>query len=63
MPALTRTLSLLLCSFLLLASLSCGNAKPPTPILPLVIDPAALSGAVINVPYSVTLKATGGVPP
>jgi len=56
MPAFTRTISLLLCSFLVLATLSCGNAKQPTPILPLVIDPAALPSGVINVHYSITLK-------
>ncbi len=44
-------------------ALSCATGRPPTPVLPLVIDPSALPAAVINVPYSVTLRAAGGVPP
>jgi Putative Ig domain len=44
-------------------ALSCATGRPPTPVLPLLIDPSALPTAVINVPYSVTLKAAGGVPP
>ena len=63
MTALKRSLSLVSCSFILVFALSCGGGRPPVPVLPLVISPAALPAAVINVPYSVTLAAAGGVSP
>ncbi len=63
MTALKRVLSLvvgiLVCGF----ALSCGTGRPPTPVGPLVINPAALPTAVINVPYSATLTAVGGLQP
>lgn len=57
--ALLISISLLLCGF----ALSCGGGKPPIPILPLVIGPAALPAAVVNVPYTATLTSTGGLGP
>jgi len=57
--ALTLLISLLLFGFVL----ACGTGKPPTPVGPLVISPAALPVAVINVPYSATLTAVGGLQP
>ena len=63
MTALKRTSTLVLCSILFAFVLGCGLGKPPVPPVPLVIDPTALSAAVINVPYSVTLRAAGGTPP
>lgn len=63
MTALKRILSLLICSLLFGFVLSCGTGKPPAIVLPLVINPAALPTAVINVPYTVTLTSTGGVGP
>lgn len=62
MIALKRAIGLLFGILLLLASFSCAS-KPPATVLPLVIDPTALPAAVINVPYSFTMKAVGGVPP
>ena len=56
---LTSVICILLCGFVL----SCGYGKPPTPTLPLVISPAPLPAAVINVPYSATLTAAGGLQP
>lgn len=44
-------------------ALSCGSAKLPIPIVPLVITSTALPAAVINVPYSTTLTSTGGKGP
>ena len=63
MTALNRALALISCSFILFFALSCGTGKPPVAVLPLVISPVALPAAVINVPYSVTLTAVGGLPP
>ncbi len=63
MTALNRALVLISSSFILFLALSCGTGKPPVAVLPLVISPAALPAAVINVPYSVTLTAVGGLPP
>ncbi len=63
MTALKRALSLATCSVLLVFALSCATGRPPTPVLPLVISPAALPAAVINVPYSTTLTSVGGVGP
>ncbi len=63
MTALKRTLSLCTGSLVLVFALSCATGHPPTPVLPLVIDTAALPAAVINVPYSATLTSTGGVGP
>jgi hypothetical protein len=63
MEAPKRILSLVVGSLILVFSLSCGNSTPPPTVKPLVIDPATLTTAVINVPYSATLKAAGGVPP
>ena len=63
MTALKRALSLATCSLLLLFALSCATGHPPTPVLPLVIGPAALPAAVINVPYSATLTSAGGMGP
>jgi Putative Ig domain len=63
MTALKRVLSLATCSLLLLFALSCATGRPPTPVLPLVISPAALPAAVINVPYSATLTSVGGMGP
>jgi hypothetical protein len=63
MKAFKRSLLLFPGILGLLFSLSCATGKPPTPVLPLVIDPAALPAAVVNVPYSATLKAVGGVAP
>jgi hypothetical protein len=63
MTALKRALTLVFCSILFAFVLGCATGKPPIPPLPLVIDPAALPAAVINVPYSVTVRAAGGVPP
>ena len=57
--ALLISISLLLCGF----ALSCGGGKPPIPILPLVVSPAPLPAAVINMPYSTTLTSTGGKGP
>ena len=63
MTALKRSLSLitgiLVCGF----ALSCASGRPPTPVLPLIINPLALPTAVINVPYSATLTAGGGLQP
>jgi hypothetical protein len=56
---LSLSIAIFLCGF----AVSCGTGKPPAVILPLVVDPAPLPAAVINVPYSATLKATGGLPP
>ena len=65
MTASKNALTLLCCITLLLCTtaLSCGYGKPPTSVGPLVISSAALPVAVINVPYSATLTATGGVQP
>lgn len=63
MTALKRALTLVLCSILFAFVLACSLGKPPVPPVPLVIDPTALPAAVINIPYSVTLKAAGGTPP
>ncbi|HEY4901826.1 MAG TPA: putative Ig domain-containing protein [Terriglobales bacterium] len=63
MTALKRALSLVICVLICGFALSCATARPPTPVLPLVIAKAALPTAVINVPYSATLTSTGGVGP
>ena len=63
MTALKRFLSLFISSILILFTLSCAKGAPPPVVKPLVISPAALPAAVINVPYSATLTAVGGVPP
>ena len=57
--ALTLLICLALCGFVL----SCATGRPPTPVQPLVISPAALPAAVINVAYSATLTSTGGQGP
>jgi len=57
--AFSPVICILLCGF----ALSCGTGSPPIPVLPLVISPAALPPAVINVPYSATLTAKGGKQP
>jgi len=44
-------------------SLSCGSGRPPIPVGPLIISPAALPAALINVPYSATLTSVGGMGP
>ena len=63
MTALKRALSLVICILVCGFILSCSTGRPPTPVLPLVISPAPLPPAVINVPYSVTLTAAGGKQP
>jgi hypothetical protein len=63
MTALKRFLSLCISSVLILFTLSCARGAPPTVVKPLVISPVALPAAVINVPYSATLTAVGGLPP
>ena len=63
MTALQRALSLVICILVCGFALSCATGKPPAPVLPLVISPAALPTAVINVPYSATLTSAGGVGP
>jgi len=63
MTALKRTPSLTTGILALVFALSCTAAKPPAPVLPLVIGKAALPAAVINVAYSATLTSTGGVGP
>ena len=57
--ALFFLICLILCGF----ALSCASGKPPTPVAPLVINPAALPAAVINVAYSTTLTSVGGEGP
>ena len=63
MTALKRALSLGICILLCGFALSCTTGRPPVPVLPLVIGPAALPAAVINTPYSATFTSTGGVGP
>src|SRR5271157_4330548 len=63
MTALKRALSLASGILGLVFALSCSSGSPPKPVLPLVISPAALPAAVINVPYSTTLTSTGGKGP
>ena len=63
MTASKNALLLLICLFLSGFALSCATGHPPTPVGPLVINPAALPAAVINVPYSATLTAVGGKQP
>ncbi len=63
MTALKSTLLLLICILLCGIALSCGYGRPPIPVLPLVISPAALPAAVINSAYSATLTAGGGKQP
>ncbi|MGA9565601.1 MAG: putative Ig domain-containing protein [Candidatus Korobacteraceae bacterium] len=63
MTASKNALLLLICLFLSGFALSCATGRPPTPVGPLVINPAALPAAVINVPYSATLTAVGGKQP
>ncbi len=63
MTASKNALLLLTCLFLSGFALSCATGHPPTPVGPLVISPAALPAAVINVPYSATLTAVGGKQP
>jgi hypothetical protein len=63
MTGLKSALSLVVCILLGGFALSCATGKPPTPVLPLIINPAALPAAVINVPYTVTLTSTGGKGP
>ena len=61
--ASNRALSLVIGSLICGFALSCASGRPPTPVGPLVINPAALPAAVINVPYSATLTAVGGQQP
>lgn len=61
--ASNRALSLVIGSLICGFALSCASGRPPTPVGPLVINPAALPTAVINVPYSATLTAVGGQQP
>ena len=63
MTAFKRALSLLIgcCALIIIAS--CISTTPPAVILPLIVGKAPLPTAVINVPYSVTLTAAGGVQP
>ena len=63
MTALKRALSLVICILVCGFILSCSSGRPPTPVLPLVINPAALPTAVINVAYSATLTSAGGKGP
>lgn len=63
MTALKRALALLICCLLIGCILSCSSGAPPKVTLPLVISSAPLPTAVINVPYTATLTATGGVQP
>ena len=63
MTASKSALSLLICLLLSGFALSCATGHPPTPVGPLVIAPAALPAAVINVPYTATLTAVGGRQP
>ena len=63
MPASKSALVLVICVLLCGFALSCATGRPPIPVLPLVINPAALPAAVINVPYSATLTSTGGKGP
>jgi large repetitive protein len=42
---------------------SCGGGTAPIPVGPLIISPAALPAALINVPYSATLTSVGGMGP
>lgn len=63
MTALKRVLTLVFCSILFAFILACSYGRPPIPPVPLLIDPTPLPTAVINVPYSVTLRAAGGTPP
>ena len=63
MTASKNALLLLICLILGGFALSCATGHPPTPVGPLVISPAALPAAVINVPYSATLTAVGGLQP
>ena len=63
MTALKRALSLGICILLCGFALSCTTGRPPVPVLPLVIGPAALPAAVINTPYSATFTSVGGVGP
>ena len=63
MKALQRSVSLVSGILALMFALSCASGSPPKPVLPLVVGPAALPAAVINVPYSATLTSTGGVGP
>ena len=63
MTALKSTLSLVICFLLCGFILSCAGGKPPVPVLPLIISPAPLPVAVINVSYSATLTSAGGVGP
>ncbi len=55
----------LACGVFLAALLSgCGGSSTPTPpSSPLSVSTSTLPQAVINVPYNVTLSATGGTPP
>ena len=63
MTALKRAFTLVFCSILFAFVLACSTGRPPIPPVPLIIDPSPLPTAVINVPYSVTLRAAGGTPP
>jgi hypothetical protein len=63
MTALKSVLFLLICVILCGFALSCSTGRPPVPIAPLVINPAALPAAVVNVPYSTTLTSVGGKGP
>jgi hypothetical protein len=63
MIAIKRALSLLIGCCALISASSCISSKAPPVILPLVIAKAPLPAAVINVPYSATLTAGGGVQP
>lgn len=63
MTALKRAFALLICGVLMSCFLSCSSGRPPVVVLPLVISPGALPPAVINVPYTATLTAAGGVQP
>ncbi len=64
MTALKQSFALLIiCLGLCTFSLSCSHGRPPTPVLPLVVSPSPLPAAIVNVPYSVTLTAAGGLQP
>lgn len=63
MRALKSGFFLAFSALVCLLEVSCGGGKPPTPVGALVIGSAALPLAVINVPYSATFAATGGLQP
>ena len=64
MKVLKTIISSLVSLLILLFASSCFSNKPPVVVLPLVIDTATpLPTAVINVPYTGTVTAKGGVQP